>query len=187
MLASSSDTHADQIQERAITTPRTSAGSADSTPITGARRVDPERSQAHFVVAATLRGGAPTDNRRGTYSEGWEATTSRADVRIAGNRCTGDLQTYRIQASVEEIIIDVTLVDLGQRQPHADRPRLVLGTRPGRPVLGHRLGRHRTQALRLHRNECLFRSPSSQKSKPTDRLVRAIRVRDSRRGRAGVR
>ena len=36
--------------------------------------------------------------------------TDTADVRIGENRFTGDLHTYRIQATVEEIAIDVTLV-----------------------------------------------------------------------------
>jgi CrtC N-terminal lipocalin domain len=46
-----------------------------------------------------------------TYApESWEASAGGADVRIGGNRFTGDLHTYRIQARVEEIEIDVTLV-----------------------------------------------------------------------------
>jgi hypothetical protein len=43
-------------------------------------------------------------------AESWQASTSRADVRIGENRFSGDLHTYRIQATVEEITIDVTLV-----------------------------------------------------------------------------
>jgi hypothetical protein len=42
--------------------------------------------------------------------ESWEASTSGADVRIGGNRFSGDLHTYRIQATVEEVTVDVTLV-----------------------------------------------------------------------------
>jgi hypothetical protein len=45
----------------------------------------------------------------------WSAATDRADVRIAGNRFSGDLHRYRITASVEEIEVDVTLV--GQIPP----------------------------------------------------------------------
>jgi hypothetical protein len=39
----------------------------------------------------------------------WSAATDGADVRIAGNRFTGDLHTYRITANVEGIDVDVTL------------------------------------------------------------------------------
>jgi predicted secreted hydrolase len=60
-----------------------------------------------------------------TYEpESWRAATDAADVRIGENRFTGDLHTYRIQATVEEIAIDVTLV--GQ-------------TRPWRPQTGYLL------------------------------------------------
>jgi CrtC N-terminal lipocalin domain len=46
-----------------------------------------------------------------TYErESWEASTSGADVRIGENRFSGDLHTYRIEATVEEIAVDVTLV-----------------------------------------------------------------------------
>jgi CrtC N-terminal lipocalin domain len=46
-----------------------------------------------------------------TYArESWEASTSGADVRIGENRFSGDLHTYRIQATVEEITVDITLV-----------------------------------------------------------------------------
>jgi len=46
-----------------------------------------------------------------TYApERWQASTCRADVRIGENRFSGDLHTYRIQATVEEVAIDVTLV-----------------------------------------------------------------------------
>jgi hypothetical protein len=47
--------------------------------------------------------------------EAWSAATDRADVRIAGNRFSGDLHRYRIIASVDEIEVDVTLV--GQIRP----------------------------------------------------------------------
>jgi hypothetical protein len=39
----------------------------------------------------------------------WSAATDHADVRIAANRFTGDLHTYRITATAEEISVDVTL------------------------------------------------------------------------------
>lgn len=39
----------------------------------------------------------------------WSASKDGADVRIAGNRFTGDLHTYRITADVEGIEVDVTL------------------------------------------------------------------------------
>jgi hypothetical protein len=46
-----------------------------------------------------------------TYApESWQASTSGADVRIGENRFSGDLHTYRIQATVEEITVDVRLV-----------------------------------------------------------------------------
>jgi hypothetical protein len=39
----------------------------------------------------------------------WSAARGRADVRIGNNRFTGDLHTYRIEATAEEISVDVTL------------------------------------------------------------------------------
>jgi hypothetical protein len=46
-----------------------------------------------------------------TYApESWEASAGGADVRIGENRFSGDLHTYRIQATAEEITVDVTLV-----------------------------------------------------------------------------
>ena len=48
----------------------------------------------------------------------WHAGTSHADVRIGDNRFTGDLHTYRIQATIEEITVDVTLVaEVGAWRP----------------------------------------------------------------------
>ena len=51
---------------------------------------------------------------------------------------------------------------LGQRQPHEDHPRLVLGSRSGRTVLRHRLARHGAQALRLRRATHLHARPRGQ-------------------------
>jgi hypothetical protein len=51
--------------------------------------------------------------------ETWQASTRSADVRIGDNRFSGDLHTYRIQAVVDEISVDVTLVG----QVHAWRPQ----------------------------------------------------------------
>jgi predicted secreted hydrolase len=46
-----------------------------------------------------------------TYApESWQASTGAADVRIGENRFSGDLHTYRIQATVDEVTVDVTLV-----------------------------------------------------------------------------
>ena len=42
-------------------------------------------------------------------AEQWSAAKDHADVRIGTNRFSGDLHTYRIKASAEEISIDVTL------------------------------------------------------------------------------
>jgi predicted secreted hydrolase len=42
--------------------------------------------------------------------DSWRASTAGADVRIGENRFSGDLHSYRIVATVEEIAIDVTLV-----------------------------------------------------------------------------
>jgi hypothetical protein len=47
--------------------------------------------------------------------EAWSAATDGADVRIAGNRFSGDLHRYGITASVDGIDVDVTLV--GQVPP----------------------------------------------------------------------
>jgi hypothetical protein len=46
-----------------------------------------------------------------TYpADSWLASTSRADVRIGENRFRGDLHSYSIEATVDEITVDVTLV-----------------------------------------------------------------------------
>ncbi len=42
--------------------------------------------------------------------DSWQSSTSAADVRIGENRFSGDLRTYQIQATVEEITVDITLV-----------------------------------------------------------------------------
>jgi hypothetical protein len=39
----------------------------------------------------------------------WSAARDHADVRLGDNRFTGDLHTYRIEATAEEISVDVTL------------------------------------------------------------------------------
>jgi hypothetical protein len=39
----------------------------------------------------------------------WSSARDHADVRIGDNRFTGDLHTYRITASVDEITVDITL------------------------------------------------------------------------------
>jgi len=39
----------------------------------------------------------------------WSAARDHADVRLGNNRFTGDLHTYRIEATAEEISVDVTL------------------------------------------------------------------------------
>jgi hypothetical protein len=39
----------------------------------------------------------------------WSAAKDHADVRLGQNRFTGDLHRYRIQATAEEISVDVTL------------------------------------------------------------------------------
>jgi len=39
----------------------------------------------------------------------WTSAKDRADVRIGQNRFTGDLHTYRISATVDDIAVDVTL------------------------------------------------------------------------------
>jgi hypothetical protein len=42
--------------------------------------------------------------------DSWQPSTSAADVRIGENRFSGDLRTYQIQATVEEITVDITPV-----------------------------------------------------------------------------
>lgn len=41
--------------------------------------------------------------------EQWSAATEHADVRIAGNRFAGDLHTYRITVTLDEIAVDAVL------------------------------------------------------------------------------
>ena len=55
-------------------------------------------------------------------AESWSAATDRADVRIGDNRFAGDLHTYRITATADELSVDITLT--GQ-------------IRPWRPATGH--------------------------------------------------
>ncbi|GAA1752870.1 lipocalin-like domain-containing protein [Agromyces humatus] len=57
-------------------------------------------------------------------AESWAAATDRADVRLGDNRFEGDLHTYRITATADEVSVDVTLT--GQ-------------IRPWRPGTGHML------------------------------------------------
>ena len=42
--------------------------------------------------------------------DSWSAAKDHADVRLGENRFTGDLHRYRIQATAEEITLDVTLI-----------------------------------------------------------------------------
>src|SRR6202051_3305792 len=39
----------------------------------------------------------------------WSAAKDHADVRLGGNRFTGDLHRYRIEATAEEVSVDATL------------------------------------------------------------------------------
>ena len=68
-----------------------------------------------------------------TYDpKSWQAATDAADVRIGENRFTGDLHTYRIQATVEEIAIDITLVgQVPAWRPQTGLPALRRRTRQG--------------------------------------------------------
>jgi predicted secreted hydrolase len=43
-------------------------------------------------------------------AEEWSAARDHADVRLANNRFTGDLHTYRIEAAAEDVSVDVTLI-----------------------------------------------------------------------------
>ena len=40
----------------------------------------------------------------------WSAAHDHADVRLGDNRFTGDLHTYRIEATADEVSVDVTLI-----------------------------------------------------------------------------
>src|ERR1700730_12582543 len=42
-------------------------------------------------------------------AQAWSAARDHADVRLGNNRFTGDLHTYRIEATAEEISVDITL------------------------------------------------------------------------------
>src|SRR5260221_184418 len=61
----------------------------------------------------------------------WSTAKDHADVRLGENRFTGDLHRYRIQATAEEISVDVTLT--GE----------VPSWRPSTRRLVHRDGLHR--------------------------------------------
>ncbi len=39
----------------------------------------------------------------------WSSAKDHVDVRIGENRFTGDLHTYRIKATLDDIVVDVTL------------------------------------------------------------------------------
>jgi hypothetical protein len=69
-----------------------------------------------------------------TYDpESWQAATDAADVRIGENRFSGDLHTYRIEATIEEIAIDATLRarDLSPAAVAAAGPRVGLSSARG--------------------------------------------------------
>jgi hypothetical protein len=93
----------------------------------------------------------------------WSSATDRADVRIGANRFSGDLQTYRINATVEEIAVDITL----ERQVRSWRPEtgyMLFGedrnlefawlpsVPQGRVVARYRIGdeRHQTTGIGYH-------------------------------------
>ena len=44
------------------------------------------------------------------HRDTWRSSTTGADVRIGENRFSGDLHSYRIQATVDEVSVDVALV-----------------------------------------------------------------------------
>jgi hypothetical protein len=100
-----------------------------------------------------------------TYTpDTWDAATSHADVRIGDNRFTGDLHTYRIQVSIDEITVDVALVgDVPAWRPQTgyllygarrDKEFAWLPSVPkgvaGRALFRHRLARDGARAIRLH-------------------------------------
>ena len=60
----------------------------------------------------------------------WSAAKDHADVRLGGNRFTGDLHRYRIHAAAEEVSVDVTLT--GEVPRGARRPGTYCSARTGR-------------------------------------------------------
>ena len=57
-----------------------------------------------------LRGGRRSEKLIHFPATAWSAARDHADVRLGGNRFSGDLHTYRIVAAAEEISVDVTLI-----------------------------------------------------------------------------
>jgi hypothetical protein len=93
----------------------------------------------------------------------WSSAKDHADVRIGENRFTGDLQTYRINATVDEIAVDITL----EREVPSWRPEtgyLLFGEArnlefswlpsvpQGRVTATYRIGddRHETRGIGYH-------------------------------------
>src|SRR5260370_21165534 len=57
-------------------------------------------------------------------SSEWSAAKDYADVRLGENRFTGDLHRYRIQATAEEISVDITLT--GEVPPQRPSSRFMV-------------------------------------------------------------
>ena len=87
--------------------------------------VNPDRRLSPLLrLSLDLPDGRSFEKAVSLPAASWTAATDRADVRLAGNRFEGDLHTYRITATAEEVSVDVTLT--GQ-------------IRPWRPATGHLL------------------------------------------------
>lgn len=85
--------------------------------------VNPNRPLSPLLrVSLDLPDGRSFEKLIDLPAESWSAATDRADVRIGDNRFAGDLRTYRITATAEEVSVDITLT--GQ-------------IRPWRPATGH--------------------------------------------------
>lgn len=85
--------------------------------------VNPDRPLSPLLrLSLDLPDGRSFEKLVDLPAESWSASTDRADVQVAGNRFEGDLHTYRITATAEELSVDLTL--RGQ-------------IRPWRPATGH--------------------------------------------------
>jgi len=87
--------------------------------------VNPNRPLAPLLrVSLDLPDGRSFEKLLSLPAGAWAAATDRADVRLGENRFVGDLHTYRITATVEEVSVDLTLTGR---------------IRPWRPATGHLL------------------------------------------------
>ncbi|MRX44648.1 lipocalin-like domain-containing protein [Agromyces kandeliae] len=73
--------------------------------------VSPDRGLSPLLrINLDLPDGRTIEKLHALPADSWSAATDHADVHLGANRFEGDLHTYRITATVDEVSIDVTLI-----------------------------------------------------------------------------